>query len=96
MAKVSYNLLKHGLIPFLEKRKADAHTIHQLLHIREIAEEEVFLRTTLWYQDFCFEHCTAFEMKISDKLKALNTHLRSTSDGSAVFQRTDQMAASLG
>lgn len=52
MAKVSSNLLKHGLIPFLEKRKADAHTIHQLLHIREIAEEEVFLRTTLWYQDF--------------------------------------------
>lgn len=47
MAKVSSNLLKHGLIPFLEKRKADAHTIHQLLHIREIAEEEVFLRTTL-------------------------------------------------
>ncbi len=43
MAKVSSNLLKHGLIPFLEKRKADAHTIHQLLHIREIAEEEVFL-----------------------------------------------------
>ena len=34
MAKVSSNLLKHGLIPFLEKRKADAHTIHQLLHIR--------------------------------------------------------------
>lgn len=72
MAKVSSNLLKHGLIPFLEKRKADAHTIHQLLHIREIAEEEVFLRTTLWYQDFCFEHCTAFEMKISDKLSCVH------------------------
>lgn len=59
-------------IPSSRNARPTPIPIHQLLHIREIAEEEVFLRTTLWYQDFCFEHCTAFEMKISDKLSCVH------------------------